>query len=178
MSDSGIIRQKETRRDSPGDLTIDGVIQMKLAEALILRADLQNRLEQLRERLTMNALVQEGEEPAEKPADLLAELDSMSGKLESLIAAINLTNAATMVEGKTITELLARREVLTQRISLMRSLLDAANRTVMRGSRNEVKVRSTVPVADLRRQTDKQAEALRKLDTSIQAANWTTDLKE
>ena len=178
MSGSVIMKQKEMRRDGPGDLKIDGVIQMKLAEALILRADLQNRLEQLRERLTMNALVQEGEEPAEKPAELLAELDSMSGKLESLISAINLTNAATLVEGKTITELLARREVLTQRISLMRSLLDTANRTVMRGSRNEVKVHSTVPVVDLRRQTDKQAEALRKLDTSIQAVNWTTDLKE
>ena len=151
---------------------------MKLAEALMLRADLQNRLEQLRGRLTMNALVQEGEEPAERPSDLLAELDSMSGRLEQLMTAINLTNASTLVEGRTITELLARRECLTQRISLMRSLLDAANQTVMRGSRSEVKVLSTVPVADLRRQTDGLSEQLRKLDTAIQASNWTTELNE
>ena len=172
-----MMEQKENLR-FPGDLMIDGVIQMKLAEALILRADLQTRLEQLRERLTMNALVQEGEEPAERPADLLAELEHMTGRLEQLIAAINLTNAAAVVEGKTLTELLARREGLTRHISLMRSLLDAANRTVMRGSRNEVKVHSTVPVAELRKATDKLSEELRKLDTSIQAANWTTELRE
>ena len=175
---SGMIKQNKKNRDQTGDLTIDGVIRMKLAEALILRADLQNRLEQLRGRLTMNALVQEGEEPAEKPADLLAELDAMAARLEKLIAAINLTNAATLVEGESITALLARREVLNQRISLMRSLLDAANHTVMRGSRNEVKVHSTVPVADLRKQNDKLAEQLRKLDTAIQSTNWTTELKE
>ena len=40
---------------------------MKLAEALIERADLQRRLEQLKQRLNQNAQYQEGEEPAEEP---------------------------------------------------------------------------------------------------------------
>ena len=47
---------------------------MKLAEALQERADLNRRMEQLKRRLTSNALVQEGERPAEEPAELLAEL--------------------------------------------------------------------------------------------------------
>ena len=150
---------------------------MKLAEALILRADLQNRQEQLRERLTNNALVQEGEAPAENPTALLAELAANTAQLESLIARINLTNAATQHEGKTLTQLLAQRETMTLHLSILRSLLTAASRTVMRGSRNEVKIHSTVPVAELRKQADTMAQQLRKLDTSIQSTNWLTELQ-
>ena len=150
---------------------------MKLAEALILRADLQTRQEELRGRLTANALVQEGEAPAENPAELIRELERNSEQLESLISRINLTNAAVCVEGKTLTELLARRETLSQRISILRSLLEAASRTVMRGSRMEVKVHSAVDVALLRTQTDALSEQLRKLDTAIQASNWQADLR-
>ena len=149
---------------------------MKLAEALILRADLQTRLEQLRSRLKDNALVQEGEHPAEDPAALLTELEENTAKLEALIARINLTNAAVQADGKTLTELLARREALTQHVSILHSLLDTAAKTVMRGSRMEVKIRSTVDVAALRKQADGLSEELRKLDTAIQSTNWTTDL--
>ena len=45
---------------------------MKLAEALIQRADHRKRLDQLRERLVRVARVQEGDAPAEDPAALLA----------------------------------------------------------------------------------------------------------
>ena len=40
---------------------------MKLAEALQERADLNRRLQQLQQRLANNAIVQEGEQPAEDP---------------------------------------------------------------------------------------------------------------
>src|SRR5207237_1352535 len=40
---------------------------MKLAEALILRADCQKRMAQLKGRLLVNAKVQEGDAPAETP---------------------------------------------------------------------------------------------------------------
>ena len=49
--------KKQNRNGNAPLLWILGGIDMKLAEARILRADLQNRLEQLRERLTMNAKV-------------------------------------------------------------------------------------------------------------------------
>lgn len=39
---------------------------MKIAEALILRADIQKRISQLKARLNNNAKVQENEEPTEK----------------------------------------------------------------------------------------------------------------
>ncbi|MBQ3816352.1 MAG: DIP1984 family protein, partial [Clostridia bacterium] len=64
---------------------------MKLAEALIERADLQKRIDQLEDRLQSNGLVQDGEEPAEDPVVLLAELTTLSTSLEDLITRINLT---------------------------------------------------------------------------------------
>ena len=48
---------------------------MKLAQALSDRANLQTRIEVLRERLVANAKVQEGEAPAEDPAELMAQLE-------------------------------------------------------------------------------------------------------
>ena len=49
---------------------------MKLAEALQERADINRNIEQLRSRMTNNALVQEGEKTAEDPELLKKELDS------------------------------------------------------------------------------------------------------
>ena len=46
---------------------------MKLAEILVLHADVQKRIAQMRERLKQSALVQEGEQPPENPQELLAE---------------------------------------------------------------------------------------------------------
>ena len=96
---------------------------MKLAEALQERADLNQRLEQLRSRLNENALVQEGEEPAEDPLELLQELDNVSSRLEQLISMINLANANTKKDSITITEMIAKKDVLKVRIAILRDFL-------------------------------------------------------
>ena len=99
---------------------------MKLAEALQERADLNRRIEQLRYRLSNNVLVQEGEKPLEDPAALLEELESSFTRLEWLIARINLTNCAVKVEGRSLTELIARRDVLSLRADAYRRLVEEA----------------------------------------------------
>jgi hypothetical protein len=53
---------------------------MKLAEALILKADCQKKIEQLRIRLINNAKVQEEETPSEISEELLNELESNENK--------------------------------------------------------------------------------------------------
>jgi len=73
---------------------------MKLAEALILRADLQKRIEHLRQRLIRNAMVQEGEAPIEDPKSLLAEFDQSALRLRELIQRINRTNSTTILDGE------------------------------------------------------------------------------
>ena len=68
---------------------------MKLAEALAERSDCQNRIEDLKKRLARTARVQEGEEPAEDPSELLAEVDRTLARMLHLIRSINRTNAKT-----------------------------------------------------------------------------------
>ena len=111
---------------------------MKLAEALNQRADLQKRIAQLRERISNNVKVQEGDEPAEDPEDLFRELAVCLNDLENIIVRINRTNQETVWEGKTLTEMIAGKDVLSLHLSVLRSALDAANVRSDRYSRNEI----------------------------------------
>jgi len=149
---------------------------MKLAEALILRADLQKRLAQLKQRLAANARVQEGEQPAEDPKALLSELDALSAQLEDLILRINLTNGSVEDRGESMTALLAKRDVLRIKIETLRELVQTAAATVMRGTRTEVVIRSTVSVAEQQKKLDALSKDLRDLEVRIQSLNWTSDL--
>lgn len=149
---------------------------MKLAEALQERADLNRRIQQLNQRLDNNAMVQEGESPAEDPVQLLNELDGCVDNLERLIARINLTNCQTQVDGENLTSLLARRDTLKLRLGSYRNLTQSASKLGHRGMRSEIKWLSTVNVRELQIQVDQMARELRLLDNSIQAANWATEL--
>lgn len=151
---------------------------MKLAEALQERADLNRRIEQLRYRLNNNVLVQEGEKPLEDPAALLEELESSFTRLEWLIARINLTNCAVKVEGRSLTELIARRDVLSLRADAYRRLVEEASQNTHRATRTEIKILSTVDVPALQKQADEASRELRLLDNTLQATNWTADLME
>ena len=151
---------------------------MKLAEALQERADLNRRIEQLRYRLSNNVLVQEGEKPLEDPAALLEELESSFTRLEWLIARINLTNCAVRVEGRSLTELIARRDVLSLRADAYRRLVEEASQNTHRATRTEIKILSAVDVPALQRQADDASRELRLLDNTLQATNWTADLME
>ena len=151
---------------------------MKLAEALQERADLNRRIEQLRYRLNNNVLVQEGEKPLEDPAALLEELESSFTRLEWLIARINLTNCAVKVEGRSLTELIARRDVLSLRAEAYRRLVEEASQNTHRATRTEIKILSAVDVPALQRQAADASRELRLLANTLQATNWTADLME
>ena len=149
---------------------------MKLAEALQERADLNRRIQQLNTRLLNNALVQEGEQPAEDPVSLLSEYDTTMDALEEITAKINLANCKTMVDGKSLTELIARRDALTQRVKTCRELAQAASQLYRRATRSEIKIFSAVDVKELQKRADRLAKELRMLDNTIQQTNWTVDL--
>lgn len=151
---------------------------MKIAEALIERADIQKRIQQLSTRLSNNALVQEGEEPSEQPAQLLAELDGLMKRLCHLIASINLTNSVTVADGVTVTEMIAVRDCLSQKINIIRSFLFEASQSGMRARGSEIIVKSTVNVSALQKNLDELSKEFREIDTKIQSVNWTTELIE
>ena len=156
---------------------------MKLAEALALRADSARQIERLRSRIVSNARFQEGEDPAENAAALLAEADEVLDGYETLIRRINRTNAATQLGADgTLTEALARRDALRARHSVVTSAADAAAGTGQPGYarqlRSELRMLSALPVAELRSRADDLARELRELDVRIQRSNWEVDLLE
>lgn len=153
---------------------------MKLAEALSLRAEATRRIEQLRARIVANARYQEGETPSEDAAALLTQVGEVLVDLESLIRRINRTNAASEVDGGTLTDALARRDVLRARHSVVVSAADAAagrdQQGYARQLRSELKWVAALPVAPLRDEADTLAQELRELDARIQRTNWEVDL--
>lgn len=152
---------------------------MKLAEALALRADAARRAEQLRARIVASARYQEGEAPAEDAAALLTEAGQVLTELESLIRRINRTNAATATEAGTLTDALARRDVLRLRHSVVTAAASAAageGQRALRQLRSELKMISALSVAELRTQADDLARQLREIDTLIQRTNWEVEL--
>ena len=151
---------------------------MKLAEALILRADLQKRIDQLRVRLNNNAKVQQNDEPSEKPEDLLNELDSNINQLKVLIKQINKTNCVTISNGQTLADLIAERDTLTLKSNILRGFLNIAGQKVNLYSTTEIKIMSTVDVPALQKELDLLSKKIRETDTELQQANWLTELIE
>ena len=150
---------------------------MKLANALSQRSELQTRIRQLEVRLNNNAQVQEGEQPAEDPMELLKELEADYARMEGLVSAINRTNNSTRLEdGATLSDLLAKRDCLKGKLSALRGFLDNASALIRRHSVSEIKVKSTVDVRKLQKQVDSLSKDLRELEETIQEKNWTTEL--
>ena len=151
---------------------------MKLAEALQERADLNRSIAQLKSRLEASALVQQGEQPLEDPAQLKQSLDKAVQRLAWLIARINHTNCTTLAEGQSLTELIARKDTLTLQIQLYREILQEASQANYRARGPEIRILPTIQVADWQAQLDELCRQLRLLDNLLQRTNWETDLLE
>ncbi len=154
---------------------------MRLAEALSLRGDLQKRVAQLRERIHANVRFQEGEEPSENATELLAEAGETIDRLQSLIAAINMTNSSLVLkDGRSMTSALAARDMLKLRHSVLSGAAQSAISGVdyHRQMRSELRQIVAIDVPALRKEIDAVAQQLRELDSQIQEANWTSELIE
>ncbi|MDO4198263.1 MAG: DIP1984 family protein [Erysipelotrichaceae bacterium] len=149
---------------------------MILAEALQQRADLNKMIAQLESRMINNATVQEGEKCVEDPKDLLKQYDECISQLEELTSKINITNTKTVVNGKSLTEMMSKRDCLKMKISALQNLASSASNVGNRYSRTEIKILPAVNVKDLQKQIDSLSKELRLLDNTIQSTNWNTEL--
>ncbi len=151
---------------------------MKLAEALLLRADMKKKLASLRERIVANAVVQEKEKPHEDPNKLLKEAFGVLGETETLIEKINTANAtAKLRDGRTIAEVIGQRDRLAQQHALLQSAIGGARREPDRYSMKEIKWVATIDVAKLQKQSDDIAKQLRETNAAIQEMNWQVELE-
>ena len=150
---------------------------MKLAEALAERSDCQKRIEEIRNRLDGSARIQEGEQPAEDPGELLAEANRIHTRLLELISAINRTNSRTAFDTeRTISDVIAQRDVMGKRRKFLSDVAGAANSRWDRHLKSELRYVVTLPVAQLRTEADQIAKRYRELDLRIQEMNWNTEL--
>jgi uncharacterized coiled-coil DUF342 family protein len=150
---------------------------MKIAEALLLRADIQKKIASLRDRIVSNAVVQEGEKPHEKPDELMKQAAGALAELEKLVTKINRTNLATkLADGRTLTDAIAHRDTLVAQHGLYVAAIAGSKKEPDRYSPREIKWVATLPVAKLQKQVDDLAKKLRELNAEIQKANWKADL--
>ncbi len=94
-----------------------------------IRADLQKKVAQLKERIKESAKVQEGDEPCDNLEELYKELDEAVVQLEDLIYRINITNVQIVQDGDSLTRLIANRDVLSMRVKALKEVVNyvAAN---------------------------------------------------
>lgn len=151
---------------------------MRLAVALQERADLNIKIDDLKDRIERNVLVQEGEEPTEEPMALKKELDSCIERLAYLIAAINKTNCETFIDGKSVTQLLARKDALSVKVSAYRDTVYTGNSNTNRARNTEIKIMPAIDVKAWQKETDLISKEIRLIDNKIQETNWTTELIE
>ena len=119
--------------------------------------------------------MQEGDSSAESPTFLLAELDEKTVQLEALIKQINKTNALTVIDGKSLADMLVERDVLITKVATLREFAKEAADKLDRYSTKEIKVLSTVNVAEMQKNIDALSKEVREMDTRIQGLNWTTE---
>ena len=86
------------------------------------------------------------------------------------------TNTRTIVGGRSLTDLLAERDMAKQRTRVLSAALKHLTERGDRFSRNEIKYVPTIDSAELRRRYEEAVSRLRKLDLLIQSVGWTTEL--
>lgn len=76
----------------------------------------------------------------------------------------------------TLTELIAKKDVLIQKINSYRSLVSTASNLVTRVSRSEIKIMSNVDVKKIQKIIDKMSKELRLVENTIEETNWQNEL--
>ena len=152
---------------------------MKLAEALLIRSDMQKKLSQLKGRIKANVKVQEGDTPSEDPNELMIDASQIISELSNLIERIHRTNAIAKTDkGQSMLTLLVERDTLELRHKLLLEAIEATQTEADRYSPREIKWHVMISVASLQKQADDIAMKLRKINIVIQANNWQIDLIE
>ena len=152
---------------------------MKLAEALLIRSDMQKKLAQIKGRIRSNVKVQEGDTPNEDPNALMIDASQIITELSTLIECIHRTNAIAVTDkGQSMLTLLVERETLELRHKLLIEAIESTDTEADRYSHREIKWNLMISVASLQKQADDIAMKLRKINIVIQANNWQIDLVE
>lgn len=150
---------------------------MKLAEALSHRSSLQKDLAWIKDQFSKISRVPEGGKPSEDPDDMLTRMESRATEFETLVAAINRANlCVTDGHGRSMTELLAERDALRARQSILTEAYHQATQKEDVYGRQELRYVPTMDIPALRKRVERVNTRLRDLNMLIQRLNWEADL--
>ena len=150
---------------------------MKLAEALLERAEIHKKNGNLIARIRQNTKVQEDDLPSENPEELIAEYEENMARFLELVQRINKTNCKTLFdEDLSISDAISLRDCLGAKIRAYRDFYDSSIITTDRYSRNEIKTVRCIDAKELQKRIDQLSKEYREVDTKLQGINWTVDL--
>ncbi|PVU89969.1 hypothetical protein BB559_004839 [Furculomyces boomerangus] len=150
---------------------------MKLAEALIIRTELDKSIKNLEARIISNSLIQEGSKVLEDPNVLLQELYEKIEEHKTIVTRINATNLNVKLNsGISIMEGIVKRDVYLRLYNTLNTICNHANEKIDRYSKTEILNIATIDVAALRKKMDMVAKQRREIDIEIQSTNWIHDL--
>lgn len=148
---------------------------MKLAEGLLLRADLMKKIEHLQNRIRPVLIVSDDKLPQEDPVELIAKLRKAIQDLEDLVIRINKTNNETTIEGAgSLMEALAKRDSLKMLSEKLRNIRYAAQIN----NSGDSNLKTTIDIKKLQMEMDQTGRAFREIDSKVQEINWNTELKD
>lgn len=151
---------------------------MKLAEALIIRGEIQKDLAWVKDQLVKSAKVQEGERPPEEPAELMDRAERKSEALRALLVRINEANLRSRdALGASLTELLALRDVLRIKHGIYADAYAESTSKEERYSRGEIRWERAVDSQVLRKRIEALSREIRDINIRIQKLNWEIDIE-
>ena len=150
---------------------------MKLAEALLIRADQKKKILSLRERIAQNALAQEGDAPREDVATRITECCAVVAEQQALVLKIDAANAAARLpDGRPLTAVLAERDTLMQQHGILKNAVEATHKEADRYSMREIKWVPQIDVAATQKQMEDYSRKIRELNVLVQETNWRVEL--
>ena len=154
---------------------------MNILEALTLKKDLKERIEDLESRLTNSVTVLKGRKPIEDPQSLMTQLEDSSKQLNDICCRIKMANAmAKNDKGLTLVELVEKRVIEENLLKILRRVFREAiygDGTVYYYDRKpNFEYEVTMGVNLLKKQIDEKETILRELTSEIQKLDLSTEI--
>lgn len=80
--------------------------------------------------------------------------------------------------GYSLTQMIAEKDGLISKIAVYKDVAHEGSMTTHRARNTEIKIKSTISVANWHSEIDEMSKKLRLLDNQLQQSNWTTELIE
>ena len=154
---------------------------MNLLEALTLKKDLKERIENLESRLTNSVTVLKGREPIEDPQSLMTQLEDSSKQLNDICCRIKMANAmAKNDKGLTLVELVVKRSIEEKHLEILRRVFREAlygdGEVYYCDRKPNFEYDVTIDVNLLKKQIDEKETILRELTSEIQKLDLSTEI--